>query len=464
MNTLKLLSIFFILTIPLCSFALEPDYITYSLNNNMVYRVAAVENATPVNISEVLDSFSPRKNDIQLNISPNGKWMVLRTQRFDDACNGWPCLAVISGDLTSASLIRVNNHVIHPESLSAISSDGKLIVYVGDNGPHSRDLFAVRCVDNVWQSPLLLTGDSTYSLHDMPALADDGSKVIFDCDNDNSNVGEAICEVHTDGSAFRVAFTPEQGPGPLYNPLHSPDYGPNGSIIFEADWSVESVWRLAAGSSTPVRISPSGNDNSPCVLSNGKIASLWLPNAMHEIKVMSEDGGSHFMLSHGVDIFDIGLGCTSVPDDGDNQPPTVPQNLTATVVSASRINLSWHASTDNIGVNGYKIYRDGNVIATPASTTFSDIGLTAATSYSYTVSAYDTAGNNSAQSGSISATTAPPPGDVTNDGQVDLKDAISALLVISGSANTSVNIGGDINHDNHIGLTEAIFILNSMAN
>jgi len=204
MNTLKLLSIFFILTIPLCSFALEPDYITYSLNNDMVYRVAAIENATAVNISEILDTFSPRKQDRQLKISPNGEWMVLRTQRFNSNCNGWTCLAVMSGDLTSANLIRVNNQVILPSSLSAISSDGKLIVYGYNCDPHVRDLFATRRVNNNWQSPVLLTGDSTYSLHDMPALSNDGTKVVFDCDNNNANVGEFVCEVNTDGSGFHV--------------------------------------------------------------------------------------------------------------------------------------------------------------------------------------------------------------------------------------------------------------------
>jgi len=463
MNTLKLLSIFFILTIPLCSFALEPDYITYSLNNDMVYRVAAVENATAVNISEILDTFSPRKQDRQLNISPNGEWMVLRTQRFDSNCNGWTCLAVMRGDLTSARVVLVNNQVIHPSSFSAISSDGKLIVYVCNGGPHVRDLFAIRRVNNSWQSPVLLTGDSTYSLHDMPALSNDGTKVVFDCDNNNSNVGESVCEVNTDGSGFHVVFTPEQGPGPSYNTMHSPDYAPDGAIVFEGNWSREAIWRLPAGSTTPVRIGSFGNDNSPCVLSRGKIASLWLSVAMHQIKVMDADGNNYFMATNGIDIFDIGIGCTSVQSGGDSQAPTVPQNIRTDVISASQINLLWDTSTDNVGVSGYTVYRDGNTVGMSTTTSYSDTGLTAATTYSYTVSAYDAADNNSAQSTAISATTVLP-GDVTNDGQIDLKDAICALQVIGGYTNISVNIGSNVNNNNRIGLAEAIFILNSVAN
>ena len=91
----------------------------------------------------------------------------------------------------------------------------------------------------------------------------------------------------------------------------------------------------------------------------------------------------------------------------DTVPPTVPANLTATAVSSSQINLSWTASTDNVGVSGYRIFRGGAQAGTSATTTFADTGLTANTRYSYTVLAYDAAGNVSAQSSSASATTLP---------------------------------------------------------
>jgi fibronectin type 3 domain-containing protein len=95
----------------------------------------------------------------------------------------------------------------------------------------------------------------------------------------------------------------------------------------------------------------------------------------------------------------------------DTQPPTVPTNLTATAVSSSGINLSWTASTDNVGVTGYKVYRctgsscTPSQIGTSATNSYSDANLAASTQYTYTVSAYDAAGNNSAQSTSASATT-----------------------------------------------------------
>ena len=90
-------------------------------------------------------------------------------------------------------------------------------------------------------------------------------------------------------------------------------------------------------------------------------------------------------------------------------PPSVPGNLTATAVSSSQINLSWGASTDSAGtVAGYIVYRNGVQIAkVTAGTTYSDTGLSASTAYSYTVVAYDSAGNNSAASAAASATTLP---------------------------------------------------------
>ena len=89
----------------------------------------------------------------------------------------------------------------------------------------------------------------------------------------------------------------------------------------------------------------------------------------------------------------------------DNLSPTVPAGLSATPVSSTQINLSWTASTDNVGVTGYKVYRGGTLIGSPATTSYSDIGLTVSTSYSYTLAACDAANNCSAQSNPVSATT-----------------------------------------------------------
>ncbi|MGH8611665.1 MAG: LamG-like jellyroll fold domain-containing protein [Gammaproteobacteria bacterium] len=89
----------------------------------------------------------------------------------------------------------------------------------------------------------------------------------------------------------------------------------------------------------------------------------------------------------------------------DTSPPTPPSNLTANAVSASQINLWWNASTDNVGVMGYKVYRGGAQIATTSGISYANTGLASSTTYTYTVAAYDAAGNTSAQASSAAATT-----------------------------------------------------------
>nr|WP_210658659.1 fibronectin type III domain-containing protein [Paenibacillus lignilyticus] len=90
---------------------------------------------------------------------------------------------------------------------------------------------------------------------------------------------------------------------------------------------------------------------------------------------------------------------------GDTQAPTAPTGLTAASVTASTASLTWTASTDNVGVTGYKVYRNGTEVGTASGTGFTDSGLTANTTYAYTVKAYDAATNLSAPSGSVNAKT-----------------------------------------------------------
>lgn len=111
-------------------------------------------------------------------------------------------------------------------------------------------------------------------------------------------------------------------------------------------------------------------------------------------------------------------GCTvtsTPPTPGDTVAPTVPANLTASLAGTT-VNLGWTASTDAVGVAGYRVSRNGAVLpGTVAGTTFADAGLTAGT-YGYTVTAGDAAGNVSGASNSASVTVAsapPPPADTT---------------------------------------------------
>jgi hypothetical protein len=96
----------------------------------------------------------------------------------------------------------------------------------------------------------------------------------------------------------------------------------------------------------------------------------------------------------------------------DTQAPTVPASPMATAVSSSQINLSWAASTDNVGVSGYRVERcqgagcsSFTLAGSPTGNSFTDTGLTASTSYTYRVQALDAATNASSFSITSSATT-----------------------------------------------------------
>ena len=90
----------------------------------------------------------------------------------------------------------------------------------------------------------------------------------------------------------------------------------------------------------------------------------------------------------------------------DNNAPSVPINLTATTIATNQIDLSWSASSDNgSGVASYRLYRDGEQIATTIHTTYSDNSLAAKTVYCYVVAAQDELGHVSASSADACAQT-----------------------------------------------------------
>lgn len=91
----------------------------------------------------------------------------------------------------------------------------------------------------------------------------------------------------------------------------------------------------------------------------------------------------------------------------DTTAPTTPTSLRSTTVTSDQINLTWNASSDNVGVTGYRLYKNGSNTAFATTTTpgYNDSGLTADQSYQYRVSAVDKAGNESARSSAITVTT-----------------------------------------------------------
>ncbi len=89
----------------------------------------------------------------------------------------------------------------------------------------------------------------------------------------------------------------------------------------------------------------------------------------------------------------------------DTTPPSIPQNVVASPISQTEVDLAWDPSTDNVSVLGYQIFRNAVQVATTSSTTYADTGLTPATSYDYTIRAFDTSANFSTSSATTTGTT-----------------------------------------------------------
>ncbi|SFT14195.1 fibronectin type III domain-containing protein [Paenibacillus sp. BC26] len=130
----------------------------------------------------------------------------------------------------------------------------------------------------------------------------------------------------------------------------------------------------------------------------------------------------------------------------DTTAPTAPGSLSAPTKSNVTVDLSWTASTDNVGVIGYDVYRGGTLIGSTtgaSATTFTATGLTPSTAYSFTVKAKDASGNVSAASNTLNVT--------TDAGDTQAPTAPSSLTSPTKN-DTSVSLSWSASSDN-VGVT-----------
>ncbi len=123
----------------------------------------------------------------------------------------------------------------------------------------------------------------------------------------------------------------------------------------------------------------------------------------------------------------------------DTAPPSAPTNLAAGAVTTTTVPLTWTASSDNVGVTEYRVYRDNALCATVAGTAFDDSGLTPGTSYGYTVAARDAAGNESALSAGITVQTA----DLADTTPPSVPTGLSAGAITATTAQLAWNASSD---------------------
>jgi hypothetical protein len=178
-----------------------------------------------------------------------------------------------------------------------------------------------------------------------------------------------------------------------------------------------------------------------------------------------------FSLQSGSPCTGLGSSITSVSNflssvgSSDTTPPSVPTGLASTATTSSSVALSWNTSTDTggSGLAGYRLYRGGSLIATisAGTTTYTDTGLSASTQYSYAISAYDNADNESTHSSALlvstSANSPPPvPGDCNGDSHVTIID-LSLLLSHYGAAYPAC----DFHNDGYVSIIDLSILLSN---
>lgn len=170
------------------------------------------------------------------------------------------------------------------------------------------------------------------------------------------------------------------------------------------------------------RVELTVDNTALCTTMSAPYSCVWdtgsFINGLHTLQARALDASGNIGVSNAISV-------TVNNVTPDTMPPTSPTNLAISGLTSSTVTLSWLASSDNISVMGYDVYRinsaqEPQVVGTVTGTTFNDTGLTPNTVYSYFVRARDTAGNVSADSNIVTATTQAQPttgvisGKVTN--------------------------------------------------
>ena len=283
----------------------------------------------------------------------------------------------------------------------------------------------------------------------------------------------ASANLRTDGgSGIRVEsylrFTVPTGVGTI-DSVKLRVYASSATADGPAAYSAGSGWTESGLTWTnrPARTG-SGTDDKARIVTNS-----WVE---YNVKSLVTGPGTYtFVLagasSDGVDFFSreaasgnkpqlvVSTGGGSPPTD--SSPPTVPQNLAATTAGSTQINLGWTASTDDVAVTGYDVYRGpaGGTLALVASTaatgtTYTDGGLAPSTAYAYQVRARDASGKVSGASNTATATTSgasPPPAiSLVKQTTGSVSGATSLALPVTSVAghalvaNIAVKAGGSV--------------------
>lgn len=185
---------------------------------------------------------------------------------------------------------------------------------------------------------------------------------------------------------------------------------PNTAVSWAAGSTQTITWAVAGTTANGVNaanvdilLSTDGGNTYPITIlagtPNDGTQTITVPNNVGSANRIMVKGSNHIFFDVSNTNFTITTGST------DTVAPSAPTSLTASGTTATSTNLSWTASTDNVGVTGYEVYQGATLKATVTTTTYVVTGLTASTAYSFTVRAKDAAGNTSVASNTATITT-----------------------------------------------------------
>ncbi|MAP53572.1 GEVED domain-containing protein [Altibacter sp.] len=201
----------------------------------------------------------------------------------------------------------------------------------------------------------------------------------------------------------------------------------------------EQVWSLAATTSTPV----SGSFTIPASATDGN-TRMRVSMKYNGIPTSCETFTYGEVEDYTVNI----MGSTP-----DTQAPTNPTGLSASGVTETTVNLSWNASTDNVGVTGYDVFQGSTNLGTVTGTSTQITGLTAATAYTFRVRARDAAGNVSGYSNTVNVTTNTPPDTQAPSAPTSLSASNITDTTVDLSWNASTDNVGVTGYDVYQGAT-----------
>ncbi len=210
---------------------------------------------------------------------------------------------------------------------------------------------------------------------------------------------------------------------------------PNTSVSYVGGSTQTITWVVAGTTANGVNcanvdilISTNGGTTwSPLLVAtpNDGTQAVTIPNSAGTTNRIMVKGTNHIFFDVSNTNFTITAGST------DTIAPTAPI-LSASGTTHTTTNLSWSGATDNVAVTGYDVFQGSTLIGSTASTSASITGLTASTTYTFTVRAKDGAGNISVDSNSVSVTTTAPVADVTAP--------TAPTLSASGTTQTTTNL------------------------